>query len=292
MDFKAVENNFIGGFVFYIFGVDYHLANIKKISGMGDDCLCAESIISGYNRFLSMDSIFNDIVDWSSPEFVSFPESKQYSAKYYSEKHLYFDINIPEIDNMITSKYFSNAFSELKFENRAVFDMANLVIKVVIINRLKAYTNGTTEDALGLAVIDYKLQFNKIDFQELIFHQVIHMLTYLDDKINSHLPTHLKTDLVSSDLVHKAGGNQFPLYIIFHSYLVGVEVLLYRKKMNNLDFEGNYHGPSRRLIERCIKGRLMLDDHFDKFTEHGKMILGKAHDRLISVMNQYYVEKI
>ncbi len=277
--------------MFYTFGVDYHLENIKKITGIQVGYSCMDTIKSGYNRFLGMDSIFNGVVDWNSPVFLSFADSIRYSQRYFNEKHKYFDTNLPEIESMIRSGYFKNMFDELKLDNQCVFNMANIVIKVVIINRLNGYTNGTTEDALGLAVIDYKLLFNKTDFHELVFHQVVHMLTYLDDKINSHLPNHLKADPVSSDLVHRAGGNQFPLYIFFHSYLVGVEILLYRLKMNHLDFNGNYHGPTKRIIERCIKGRRLLDDHLDKFTEQGRLILVKAHARLISVSDQYFVEE-
>ncbi|OGT38683.1 MAG: hypothetical protein A3F11_03565 [Gammaproteobacteria bacterium RIFCSPHIGHO2_12_FULL_37_14] len=276
--------------MFYLFGADYHLSNIKKISGVNKECKCTETLKSGFNRFLAADSIFSRQVDWMSPMFVNFLNSAHYSQKYFKEKHVYFDINSPEIDLMIHDGYFENVYNDLKDINRPLFDMANIVIKVIIINRLKKYTNGTTEDALGLAIIDYKLSFNKIDFQELIFHQIIHMLTFLDDKINSHLPDCLKTELVSSDFIHKAGGNQFPLYIIFHSYLVGIEILIYRLHMNILDFEGNYHGSTKRLIARCTKASQMLNDHLDKFTEQSKMILSKANASLISVSDKYYAE--
>jgi len=46
-------------------------------------------------------------------------------------------------------------------------------VRLIVINQLSEYTNGTTEDTLGVANFNFRDDYDVLDFQELLVHQLV-----------------------------------------------------------------------------------------------------------------------
>ena len=85
-----------------------------------------------------------------------------------------------------------------------------------------------------------------------------------------------KEKMIETKLKYVHGGNAFPAYIAFHSYLVGVEMLCFREATNMLEYNGAYHGDIERVL-RVTKGfQESLLNNMDLFDLRGKAIIDTA----------------
>lgn len=154
----------------------------------------------------------------------------------------------------------------------------NQLIKIILLANLDSYIEGTSANGLGIAHIDFKNHYNQNDFNELIIHQITHMLLFIDDYIEPQIDDLNKPIQITTSIKHKRGGNKFPLYILFHSFCVGVEVLQYRAVSNTLTTPINYHAQTITAIKRCSECFHILNENSSLFTSRGKDILKKYGD--------------
>ena len=166
-------------------------------------------------------------------------------------------------------------YSDLSVKQPKVYEFCNSLIKLILIAGLESYREGTTAEGLGIAHIDFKPHFNRQDFNELIVHQITHLLLYYNDVINPQVPSKYKSLSLKTMFQHKRGGQEFPLYILFHSFCVAVEVLQYRIDTNTVDATVNYHSDSQLVIKRCKSCVEMLRDNSEYFSEQGEYVLEK-----------------
>lgn len=167
-----------------------------------------------------------------------------------------------------------------KSQPKAVL-FCNKLIKVILMANLDFYIEGTSADGLGIAHIDFKKNYNENDFNELIVHQITHMLLFIDDYIEPQIDNLNKSIQITTALNHKRGGNKFPLYILFHSFCVGVEILQYRVISNTLTAPINYHAQTIKAMERCTECLAILNANISLFTTNGKNIL-RDYDDIVS----------
>ena len=90
--------------------------------------------------------------------------------------------------------------------------------------------------------------------------------------------------MISTYFKFVLGGNSFPAYLAFHSYLVGVEVLFYRSEMGTLSTSPKYHGPTDRITSILIELQQKLLLNQSLFTDCGKKILHDAANKVESVV--------
>jgi hypothetical protein len=176
------------------------------------------------------------------------------------------------------------AFLKLKNQSAELYRLSQLIIKVIIINQLIKYTNGTTNKTIGCASMNFKDHFEQQDFVELLIHQLTHMLLFIDDRCYQHIHPANKETMIETDLPYVLGGNHFPIHLAFHSYVVGVEVLCFRAHAIGLNYSSHCHGTTIRIIKTCqsFQDSLLKNEHL--FLERGQSIL---HDASL-LLRHYY----
>lgn len=216
-------------------------------------------------------SKFSVVPCWTESRFVNCDLAEIYAPQYIKERadmllkcDDYSRVMLP-----IINKY----YSDLGNNHQKIYMFCNALIKLILVAGLASYREGTTSDGLGIAHIDFKPHFNQQDFNELIVHQITHFLLYFNDVIKAQVPNEYKNVSVKTRFQHKRGGQEFPLYILFHSFCVAVEVLQFRIDSETVDSLVNYHSNSNLVIRRCNSCIMILTENVRYFTQHGKTLL-------------------
>lgn len=258
-------------------GINEIIKGIRHVSGLdieSDYDFLDDELKNGYNYFLNKESVFeNSLTEIASIKFTNFNEFKKIAQSFCAENEEHFSTNSTTLSERISSGFFHRALVKFQGQCSELYDIAQFVIKVVLLNQLISYTNGTTDKTIGLASMDFKDHFNEQDFIELLVHQMTHMLLFIDDRSHEHMIGDTKEIMIETGLKYVLGGTKFPAYIAFHSYIVGVEVLCFRERATGLHFEGNYHGSTERIIKICDSFQSCLIKNLDIFSERGKSII-------------------
>ncbi|OKP04812.1 hypothetical protein [Xenorhabdus eapokensis] len=229
-----------------------------------------------YDEFLKENSVFSDIPDKNTPLITSYEGGFPFCYDYLISLKNKFSNNSKKIDKMIKDNTFYKWLNILS-KNEQIYKLINRIIKIIVINKLFSYTNGTTQDTIGLTFIDFKDNFNYQDFLELIFHQLIHMILFIDDIVHFHMENDTKFITIEVEGVKSVfHDNKFPLYTLFHSYIVGIEILMFRKNFFNENSFSNYHGSTDRIINLCKKFSIAIEKNIYFFSTRSKYIFEKS----------------
>jgi hypothetical protein len=235
-----------------------------------------------YEQVLQHISHFTVSPDWKETNFLAAEQAIKIIPPYINQRsELISKDDYSSI--LINDGLVNNYFKVLEKSCPKAVLFCNQLIKVILLANLDSYIEGTSADGLGIAHIDFKKHYNENDFNELIIHQITHMLLFIDDYIEPQMDNLNKSIQITTLVKHKRGGNEFPLYILFHSFCVGVEVLQYRVISNTLTAPINYHAQTITAIKRCGECFHILNENSSLFTSKGKDILrdyGDIVDRL------------
>lgn len=269
-----------------VYGYNYNLNNILKFSfsSMHDDELVVKQ---NYNKQIEKFLVLKDIT-WNMPKFINYVSFSNYAPRFSNTIKKYFVPNSITLEKRLSSDYFIQFLKQFTNKEKD-YRLAEIIIKLVIINAQKQYYEGTSSEYLGIAFMNYQDHFVAEDFFELMYHQLIHTLVFIDDILTTQLSNSKKTFKVTTNLPHRGGGNDFRLYVLFHSYLVGVEILHYRIQNNSLDFIGNYHGNTRKVINKTKGVREAFMGLESQFTPHGQQIIADYDKTFKDFINQINV---
>lgn len=227
-----------------------------------------------YEEVLQRLSHFIASPNWKETNFLSTDQAIKIIPPYIKQRSELIskdDYSSMLINDGLINNYFK--VLEKSYPKAALF--CHQLIKVILVANLDSYIEGTSSDGLGIAHIDFKNHYNQNDFNELIIHQITHMLLFIDDYIEPQIDDANKPIQITTSIKHKRGGNKFPLYILFHSFCVGIEVLQYRAVSNTLASPINYHAQTITAIKRCSECFHILNKNSSLFTSKGKGILKK-----------------
>ena len=252
--------------------------NEKKLGCLMDDFCGSFAKINNlyeipkYGQVLQHISCFVVLPDWEETYFLSKEQAKKIIPLYVEQRRdLFSEDDYSSV--MIDEGLISNYFKSLKTTCPKAAQFCNQLIKVLLLANLDSYIEGTSASGLGIAHIDFKKHYNENDFNELIIHQITHMLLFIDDYIDPHVVDSNKMLPIQTAVKHKRGGNNFPLYTLFHSLCVGVEVLHYRLTSDTLMATVNYHAQTLTAIKRCSDCLILLTENIALFTSKGSKIL-------------------
>lgn len=227
-----------------------------------------------YDKILPNISSFNTVPDWNETVFLTKSQSLNIIPSYINKREDYLSHDNRYSAILVEEKKIDEHYKSFSYAHPMAALFCNKLIKIILIAELDSYIEGTTVDGLGIAHIDFKENFNQEDFNELIIHQITHMLLFIDDFIDPQVEDSKKQLPVRTAATHKRGGNFFPLYILFHSFCVGIEVLNYRFNFQTLNASVNYHPTTSTAMQRCKEGFLILNEYINLFTLKGKKLLG------------------
>lgn len=233
--------------------------------------------VPSYEQVLQHISYFIASPHWKQTSFLSTEQAIKIIPPYIKQRaELISKDDYSSI--LINDELINNYFKALEISCPKAALFCNKLIKIILLANLDSYIEGTSADGLGIAHIDFKNHYNQNDFNELIIHQITHMLLFIDDYIEPQIDDVNKPIQITTSIKHKRGGNKFPLYILFHSFCVGVEVLQYRVVFNTLASPINYHAQTIAAIKRCSECFHILNENSSLFTLKGKDILKKYGD--------------
>lgn len=265
--------------MYYLFGrhAIHDLLRTRCATESGLD-LSDHDLRMAYNYFLGENSIIEVPVDWCEPRLVDFEQLQRYAPNFCAEKRHHFASNSDALLARLSSGYFEAAFDGLRQKESDLAEIASFCVRLIVINQLSEYTNGTTEDTLGVANFNFRDDFDELDFQELLVHQLVHMLLFIDDTITPQMQPGCKETPIETGLPFVLGGTAFPAYLAFHSYVVAVEMLLYRNATNQWDACPKYHRSTARVIRIINAFKVALRPNASLFTERGQEILRRAEE--------------
>jgi len=265
--------------MYYLKGFDQAVQTICRVLAHNVMDLSDDSLKLKYQQFLLANSVFS-VVPKQQMHIVNIEGVSTYAPSYYAKHQHQFSTNSKLLLDRLNHNFFGDSLKLLNSQSSNLYQLSDFLIKLIVINGLKTYTEGTTEDTLGLSVMDFKDSFTQQDFIELVVHQLTHMLVFLDHIDDSHIDPDVKDKMIKTELPSKLGGNLFPAYIAFHSFIVGIEILSFRHETTGLSFAGNYHGTSKRIFRVCQLFKKALDNHLHLFNLAGQCLFDLAVDRL------------
>ncbi|MDC9620555.1 hypothetical protein PSI22_02635 [Xenorhabdus sp. XENO-7] len=231
-----------------------------------------------YNNFIKKHSIFTHIPKQKNPLITTYEGALPFCYYHLISLEKHFTKNPEKINKMINSNIFYEWLNRLEINNE-IHNLVNRIIKIVIVNELYSYTNGTTENTIGLSSIDFKDNFNHQDFLELIFHQLTHMILFIDDISHTHMKKNDKLITVDVEGVKSIfDDKKFPIYTLFHSYIVGVEILIFRKEFFGEESSSIYHGKTDRIIKICQKMSISIENNISYFSNRSIYIFEKSKE--------------
>jgi len=239
-----------------------------------------------YEKILQYISAFIVPPDWSKTAFITKSQSMEVIPSYIIHRDNYLSQKDDFSRHLINEKILHNYYLSLNKSYPKAVQFCNRLLKVILIAELDSYIEGTTAEGLGIAHLDFKNHYNQLDFNELIIHQITHMLLFIDDYIEPQVEASKKNLPIVTAAKHKRGGNSFPLYILFHSFCVGVEILDYRLRSETLNTPVNYHPGTSIAINRCKEGFSILHENMKLFTLNGRKLLKQYGDFLDELMNR------
>ncbi|ERT10771.1 hypothetical protein LGZ99_09140 [Photorhabdus temperata] len=266
--------------MYYIIGYENVIEFVNKTTGLHGTSL------NYYNEFIKKHSVFNKIPDSNIPLITSYEGALPYCYDHlFALKDKYAN-NSSKISSMLINNVFYEWLYTLSKYDK-IYELMNRIIKIVIINKLSSYTNGTTQKTIGLASMDFKDEFDYQDFVELMFHQLTHMILFIDDIANMHMNENTKKIHVEVEGVKSVfGNNMFPVYLLFHSYIVGVEILSFRSQLFGLNASAKYHGSTDRIVRLCKKMSSVIKENIDMFSERSREIFEESLN-LLNLFESY-----
>lgn len=237
-----------------------------------------------YKTILQIISAFIVYPDWDKTAFLTKSLSMDVIPSYVTHRESYLSSKDTFSEHLVNEKILDNYYLVLDKSYPKVVHFCNRLLKVILIAELGSYIEGTTANGLGIAHLDFKSHYNQLDFNELIIHQITHMLLFIDDYAEPQVEASNKNIPIVTTSQHKRGGNSFPLYILFHSLCVGVEILAYRLNSENLTTSVNYHPQTSIAVNRCKAGFATLQENMKFFTLKGRKLLREYGDFLDEVI--------
>jgi hypothetical protein len=280
--------------MYYLKGINEVREIIQKAIGLRADnpCPSYSQLNYAYYNFLRKTSVFENYDFLDEIELYDFQTLQQLVPKYSEKYKQHYSTNSTILNARLNSGFFRNALKRLELMNAEIFNLSNFLIKIILLNHLESYIDGTTGETIGLSCMDFKDHFDEEDFIELIVHQMTHMILFMDDYFNKHMFNNDKDIMIDVGLKYVLGGTQFPIYIAFHSYLVGIEILNFRWQFNGLNYTGKYHGTTTRIVNGCESFQVGLKGNLSLFSSRAQSILRDAFDSFERIRMVYQSRSI
>ncbi|WP_333911699.1 hypothetical protein [Xanthomonas hortorum] len=202
--------------MYYLFGDEVVTSLLLRRAGaLHAQRLDDTTAVAGFNQFLQAHSIIEAAIDWVGPRLVDFEGLKPYAPLFAEQKKRFFAENSSLLRERLANGYFDRALQTLSDKAPRLRQMADFCVRLIVVNQLSEYTNGTTEDTIGVANFNFKDDFDELDFHELLVHQLVHMLLFVDDTLDPHMAQDRKDVQVETGLPFVMGGTCFPIYLAF-----------------------------------------------------------------------------
>ncbi len=266
--------------MYFIKGYQFIIELIRKNLKISDEnfSLASKTSQEEYRKFLEVNSSFNINAIANETKFTNGLFLKEYSLSLYAELNDIFVKNDYLLDFRLETGFFYDSFLAIKDRNPELYELCNFLIKLIILNKMNDHVNGSKKDRIGIFIFDFKDNYTKEDFIEITIHQLTHMILFLDHIITPHIDEDNEKRNIPVDLKFIRGGHDFPVYLAFHSYIVGVEILTYRLNYKTTNEVREYHGSTKRIFSVTEKFRQAIERNIVYFTNNGLKLFQEVSD--------------
>jgi hypothetical protein len=278
--------------MYYTAGLNEVLCSINSICGFSTlkHDLSSSVLRENYHKFLLNKSIFNKTIDWDTIKIMDFEQINAIAPNFYVDNKKFYAINSAKLSDNLQCGFFDVALQQFQKNSNELYGLAQFLIKIIIINQLTSYTNGTTLKTIGLSSMDFKDHFDEHDFIELLVHQLIHIILFIDYFKSHHITLQNMDVMIEVGMPYRLGGTAFPAYLAFHSYIVGVEILAFRNDMGRLMAATNYHGSTARIIRVTTRFQQAVMNHIHLFEPSARSLFEKSCVLLDSLSTNYHLQ--
>lgn len=183
-------------------------------------------------------------------------------------------------------KLLNEALENIKLNFPDVYEILQLTIDSFLLRNSKTSGGGSTSNAIGVIWINARSHWKLTDISELLIHELVHNLIFIDELRYLHFKDYaeiLKEENFAQSAILKI---KRPIDKVFHSIIVGVEILLARKNFSNNLKDPAIHPPSDKLhaqVAIALKSLFSLSNYDNLLTERGKYLMEKCNSYLDSM---------
>ncbi|MDD9150469.1 MULTISPECIES: aKG-HExxH-type peptide beta-hydroxylase [unclassified Sporolactobacillus] len=224
------------------------------------DLINYQGLKKGYKNFLR--EIQPDVPHSKTNE-INFVESNELTRSFVSifgSKSLLDDVDYDLGNSQIESNYKKNfalkktrsAMIELGEKYESFKWLFNLAMDSVFYAPSQMAKGGTTSDAVGVLWVNPSDNWNKIDYYELLIHELCHTMIFLYEWqcgifSNKNRLTDSETFAMSA-----IRGKRRPLDKAYHSAIVATEILMFRKNIIRDEVQHVLHPETHELISMTL----------------------------------------
>ena len=162
-----------------------------------------------------------------------------------------------------------------------MYNLINLFIhSIIVMDSNKGYS-GASAKALGVIWINNKPQFSQQDIIEMIIHEFVHNLCFIDEISYIHYSNY-KLMLKKENLAEASPGTKKPLKDVIHRIVVLIELIMFRLKFfSNKNQDFLYHAPTSSLIlqaKQSINSIYCTIDYKSILSERSHNILKRCQE--------------
>ncbi len=215
-----------------------------------------EDLSHEYRKFLNLYALMECDESSCQPAFCSSPERLKKLKKRFEGYEILDDLGQGSVISSgnsfapsIIHEKLMCGLVYLKDKSPDHYDLFNLVISDFIVAPSERARAGSTSSAPGCVWIADIERYQSWEVAEILVHELVHNLVFLDELVKSHYDYELitkKENYATSSILKVLR----PVDKVLHSIIVATEILLYRERIGSTKITHRVHPPTPLLIEQ------------------------------------------
>ncbi|MCA1054943.1 hypothetical protein LCM10_08095 [Rossellomorea aquimaris] len=143
------------------------------------------------------------------------------------------------------------ALQYIKSNDSQLADIFQMVVDTILLTRdVTIPGSASAANALGMIWIQPAESWTDMDVVESLVHEMVHILTYLDEQCYGHYTNSVKINDEITWVPSAIRSEKRPVHMVVHSIIVAVEILSLRKRLGIKDEDIKIHGSTSILLNR------------------------------------------
>lgn len=214
-----------------------------------------EDLKSRMFEFLS--KVQSEVPRDNSKKFITNNKNVEKLISFFKEESTLTDMKskfeeITPVESMKNALDFvGKSLKSLKKVDEDLYYIFDLAITNIFYARSKTQGGGSVSGAVGVIWCSHRKNWSIDDVLELLVHELTHNLIFIDELKYGHYQDIDKMTEKENYALSSILNQHRPLDKAFHSLIVAVELLEYRKRNTNKEYESIVH-PSSQIIYNSI----------------------------------------
>ncbi len=255
------------------------LDDISSVEEVYSDFLSKESIvpISGgaipYQAEFGGIKIVSALVD---SDFVKVYEGALFRS--HLSKEL---IRNPDQHSVWTPIKFVTVLRAIKTDLDVYWELLSNHIRVIVLDALEPFGSASASYAIGVFGVNCKNQYNVEDLIEMVVHELVHNLAFIDNLNTLHFVSDSGFEEV--EVFSPIRNEMRPIHLSAHALYVAIELLRLRLIRGTFKSKSNIHPDAEALLESSIETISQIRQNNHLLTSHGLDLLAACEHQVMSI---------